>query len=196
VTARRGSSPRRSAHSGRPDADVTLYIGGVYASPLPAVVKTLLGSCVAVCFYDPVARVGGMNHFMLPRGSGGDGDLSTRFGVHAMDSLIGATMKAGGDRRRFVAKVFGGAHVLAVAETPGGVPRQNIDFVQDFLEAEGFPMLASDVGGYWPRQIVFHTATGRAFVKRVLGARARARLVSAEGANTRKPTYGDVTLFE
>ena len=113
-----------------------------------------------------------------------------------MDCLVGATMKAGGDRRRFVAKVFGGAHVLAVAESRDGVPRQNIDFVQGYLEAEGFPTLAADVGGYWPRQVVFHTATGRAFVKRVVGSRALAHLASAEGRWTPESRYGDVTLFE
>lgn len=184
-----------SARGPRSEREVTLYIGGVYASPEPAVVKTLLGSCVAVCFYDPIARVGGMNHFMLPRGGGGDGD-SPRFGVHAMDCLVGATMKAGGDRRRFVAKVFGGAHVLQGAESRDGVPRQNIEFVQGYLEAEGFPTLAADVGGYWPRQVVFHTATGRAFVKRVVGSMALAHLASAEGRWTPESRYGDVTLFE
>jgi chemotaxis receptor (MCP) glutamine deamidase CheD len=186
----------KSAPAVIPELEVAIYIGGFHASREPAVVKTLLGSCVAVCLHDPVARVGGMNHFMLPRGGAGDAAHSPRFGAHAMDCLIGATMKAGGDRRRLVAKIFGGAHVLAVAESRAGVPQQNIDFVQDFLEAEGFPILASDVGGYWARQLVFHTATGRAFVKRMVGSRARAKLAVTEERGAAEPRYGDVTLFE
>ena len=188
--------------SGSPPAalsqkEVTLYIGGVFASREPTVVKTLLGSCVAVCLYDPVMRLGGMNHFMLPHGGDGREDEASRFGVHAMDHLIGATMRSGGDRRRFVAKIFGGAHVLDVGQAGVGVPQQNIEFVRAFLEAEGFPVLNTDVGGVHPRHVHFHTASGRAFVKRVTRAAARAEVVSSERAGRLKPPrYGDVTLFE
>jgi chemotaxis receptor (MCP) glutamine deamidase CheD len=146
--------------------EVTIHIGEVHASAAPELVKTLLGSCIAVCLHDPAHAVGGMNHFMLPHGRVGDGEPA-RFGVHAMERLIGAMIEQGGDRRRCVAKVFGGAHVLDIEETAGGVPRQNIEFIRAFLEDERFPLLAEDVGGYEPRQVHFHTATGRAFIKRV-----------------------------
>ena len=178
------------------EADVTLYIGGVHASNAPTVIKTLLGSCIAVCLWDPLTRAGGMNHFLLPDGGGPGGDL-TRFGVHAMDVLIGATMKAGGDRRRFVAKVFGGAHVLDLGEPDTSVPRRNISFVREYLEAEGFPVIAADVGGIHPRHVHFHTATGRACVKCVTNGATRARLDRRERVETARPAvYGDITLFE
>jgi len=61
-------------------------------------------------------------------------------------------MKVGGDRRRFVAKVFGGAHVIGIRSAQGSVPAQNIEFVRQFLETEGFPVLNTDVGGEQPRQ--------------------------------------------
>jgi chemotaxis receptor (MCP) glutamine deamidase CheD len=175
---------------------VTIYIGGIHAADQPEVVKTLLGSCISVCLYDPANRVGGMNHFMLPRGGGGpDGDL-TRFGVHAMDCLIGSMMKLGGDRRRFIAKCFGGAHVLNIQESAGGVPQQNISFIRTFLAGEGFPIVSEDVGGYHPRHVRFYTATGRALVKRVDGTGARARLAKQEHQReTESPKYGDVVLF-
>jgi chemotaxis receptor (MCP) glutamine deamidase CheD len=177
------------------EGEVTLYIGGVHASREPVVIKTLLGSCIAVCLHDPVTRVGGMNHFMLPFGADGQAADASRFGVHAMDKLIGAAMKAGGDRRRFVAKVFGGAHVLGGRGSQASVPEQNIEFVRSFLEAEGFPVLNSDVGGDQPRHVHFHTDSGRAFVKRV--ASAAAQLAQRERRSMRTPpAYGDVTLFE
>ena len=175
---------------------VTLYLGGIYASGQPTVVKTLLGSCIAVCLWDPATRVGGMNHFMLPRGDEATGNAA-RFGVHAMDQLITATMKAGGDRRRLVAKVFGAAHVLDVQTRGVGVPGQNIDFIRRFLEDEGMPLLSADVGGHSARQVHFHTETGRVFVKRLVGDSAQARLLDEEARWTlRPPAYGDVTLFE
>lgn len=173
--------------------EVTIYIGGVHASAEPALVKTLLGSCIAVCLHDPGRGIGGMNHFMLPRGSSNDGD-PTRFGVHAMDCLIGAMQKLGGDRRRFVAKVFGGAHVLAIRESTAGVPQQNIEFVREFLREEGFRVLNEDVGGYHPRHVHFHTVTGRAFVKRV-GGREHVRVLQEQARPVPAPAYGDVVLF-
>ena len=108
-----------------------------------------------------------MNHSCF---LGEPGRNDGRFGAHAMDSLIGATMKVGGDRRRFVAKVFGGASVLDLEDSVVDVARMNIDFIGEFLAEEGIPVLSSDVGGRYPRQIRFHTATGRAFVKRVFRA--------------------------
>jgi chemotaxis receptor (MCP) glutamine deamidase CheD len=180
------------------DKEVTIYIGGVHVTEHPEVVKTLLGSCISVCLHDPGARVGGMNHFMLPHRVGdGDAEDLTRFGVHAMDCLIGTMMKLGGDRRRFVAKFFGGAHVLNIREAATGVPQQNIDFIRSFLTAEGFPILAEDVGGYHPRHVRFYTASGRAMVKRVEGAHARSRLLAQEQQRPAEPPkFGDVVLFE
>jgi chemotaxis receptor (MCP) glutamine deamidase CheD len=173
--------------------EVTIYIGGVHASAEPALVKTLLGSCIAVCLHDPARGIGGMNHFMLPRGSSNDGDPA-RFGVHAMDCLIGAVQKLGGERRRLVAKVFGGAHVLAIRESTTGVPQQNIDFVRAFLREEGLRVLSEDVGGYHPRHVHFHTATGRAFIKRV-GSREHVRVLTEQTRPAPAPAYGDVVLF-
>lgn len=179
------------------DREVTLYIGDVHASREPVLIKTLLGSCISVCLYDPVARVGGMNHFMLPRGGDDRHEGAARFGVDAMDRLIGAAMKAGGDRRRFVAKAFGGACVLRLRDTGIGVHQKNIEFVRAFLQDEGFPLVSADVGGNDALVVHFYTETGRAFVKRLTGERTTARVARQEQrwAVTR-PAYGDVTLFE
>ena len=180
------------------EKEVVLYIGGVHASDQPIVIKTLLGSCIAVCLYDPVNMAGGMNHFMLPRGGGiGLGPDATRFGVHAMDCLISAVMKVGGDRRRCVAKCFGGAHVLDVRESAASVPQQNVEFIRSFLDDEGFRIVAEDMGGYHPRHVLFHPRAGRAFVKHVAGAAAAARMVAQERRpEPQAPQYGAVTLFE
>lgn len=88
-----------AAGSARPQRRyrVSLYIGEVAASREPAVLETLLGSCVAVCLYDPVLRAGGMNHILLPRCR--LGDKNPRCGIHAMELLINELMKIGADRR-------------------------------------------------------------------------------------------------
>jgi chemotaxis protein CheD len=174
----------------------TIYIGEVFAAREPTIIKTLLGSCVAVCLWDPVTRVGGMNHFLLPRSLQESTDDSARFGVHAMDLLICEMLKAGADRSRLRAKVFGGAHVLAVAEEEDGIPSQNITFALEFLKRDGFKLTGSDLGGYLPRRVHFQTDTGRAFVQRVVSATALSRLTAAENRQAiDKPVYGAVELF-
>jgi chemotaxis receptor (MCP) glutamine deamidase CheD len=175
---------------------VTIYIGDVCAAREPTVIKTLLGSCVAVCLWDPETRVGGMNHFLLPSAVNDASVDPARFGVHAMDLLIGEMQKEGADRRRLRAKVFGGAHVLAMPEEADGVPVQNITFALDFLRRDGFPITGEDLGGYQARRVHFHTETGRAFVQRITSATALSRVAAAEQRQvTAKPEYGEVTLF-
>ncbi len=175
---------------------VTIYIGEVLATSEPTIIKTLLGSCVAVCLWDPTTRVGGMNHFLLPRALNGAGDDPARFGVHAMDLLICEMLKIGADRRRLRAKIFGGAHVLSLPEDEDGVPSQNIAFAIDFVRQDGFKLTGEDLGGYQPRRVHFQTDSGRAFVQRIASAASLSRVTAAEQRHVeRKPSYGEVELF-
>jgi chemotaxis receptor (MCP) glutamine deamidase CheD len=176
-------------------SEVVLYIGDVHASTRPVIVKTLLGSCIAACLWDPAAAVGGMNHFMLPRVQGEGAEESSRFGVHAMDLLIGQIMKAGGDRRRLRAKVFGGGHVLGLPDGRDSVPRQNISFILEFCRAEGFDIVAQDLGGRTARQVRFETGSGRAWVRRLRSAPAGVVEAEAPLMGAPAPAYGEVTLF-
>jgi chemotaxis receptor (MCP) glutamine deamidase CheD len=156
------------------DSDVkvpthSIIVGEVKASYEPLKVTTLLGSCVGVCLYDPKARVGGMNHFMLPSNCTSDGPSAT-YGIHAMELLINEIMKLGGDRRRLTAKVFGGGDVLGkrAAGTSGKtIGEQNIEFALQFLETDSIPVIAQDIGGLSGRQVQFLTHTGQAFVRPV-----------------------------
>ena len=177
--------------------EITLHVGGVHASAEPTVIKTLLGSCVAVCLWDPRVAVGGMNHFLLPSGEpDGRPDDATRFGVHAMDRLIGEMLKLGATPRRLVAKVFGGASVLAIRGSAASVPRANVDFVREFLAREGLRVAATSVGGTLPRQIRFFTDSGKALVRRVVGPRAQALVLEEEQkGRRRRARFGDVTFF-
>lgn len=142
----------------------SISVGEMHASPTPVEVRTLLGSCVAACLYDPVAKVGGMNHFLLPKGSPTE-LLNARFGVHAMETLINELMREGADRRRLVAKLFGGANVLAVVTQRPTVGERNAEFARAFLEREKIPLQASRLGGENGLEVRFHTHTGRVFVK-------------------------------
>ena len=181
---------------------VVLYIGGVHATREPTVLKTVLGSCIAVCLIDPVARIGGMNHFILPAPWHGSEEPweAARYGIHAMDLLIGAAMKAGADRRRLQAKLFGGASLPGMGNGVGGVGQQNVEFIEEFAKVEEIAVVSRDLGGYLPRQIRFYTDTGKVQVKR-LGIQTL-RLTRVEEREHLKrirhpgSQFGEITLFE
>ena len=178
-----------------------IHIGGVFASSKPAIVRTVLGSCVSVCLYDPERRIGGMNHFMLPESQSDDG-LPTRYGVHAMELLINEIMKLGGDRRSLKAKLMGAAHVLRLEDPTLAIGERNMAFAREFLARERIPIVAERLGGTQALQVLFFTHSGKVKV-RALGQERVGDLVQEELRYRTQVTRetdvsapaGDVTLF-
>lgn len=143
--------------------------GEYYYTHKPMVIVTVLGSCVAACIRDRVSGIGGMNHFMLPDGSGEPGNLlsaSMRYGSYAMEVLINQLLKTGARRDNLEAKVFGGGNVLR-GFTAINVGERNADFVRDFLRAENIRIVAEDLNDVHPRKVYFFPATGRVLVKKL-----------------------------
>ena len=178
---------------------VKVFPGEYYVTSKPdEVLVTVLGSCVAACIRDPVAGVGGMNHFMLAHGqSGGWGDdpESTRYGNFAMEKLINELTKAGCLRERMEIKVFGGGNVT---DTSNAIGTQNSEFVLRYLKSEGLRCSAQDLGGKQPRRINYSPADGRV-VRRLLGgsdtfAITREETDYAKRLSTTK-TAGEIELF-
>jgi chemotaxis protein CheD len=124
------------------------------------VISTILGSCIAACLFDPVARIGGMNHFLLPGEQSGRSTPANDFlGVHLMELLINGMLREGAERERLVAKLFGGARTIQGLSDIGG---RNAEFAQRFLEREGIKLLPGSVGGLLGRRIEFSPSSGRA----------------------------------
>jgi len=165
------------------------------ASAAPLLLQTLLGSCVAVCLRDPVTRAGGMNHILLPGKC--DDNQPSRCGVHAMELLINAVMKEGGDRRRLVAKVFGGGNVIASLQSPT-IGELNAAFIREFLATEGIPLVAQRLGGTHAVQVHFRTDTGKAILHSVDGSRLPSILGAEDAyrcAAAEKGSGGEIVLF-
>lgn len=94
--------------------------GEYYVSNQNELITTVLGSCVSACIRDPVAGIGGMNHFMLPNSERGNwngkhsiASNATRYGNFAMEHMINDILKHGGERGNLEVKVFGGGKSLA-----------------------------------------------------------------------------------
>lgn len=132
----------------------------VVAEP-DVIVSTLLGSCVAACLYDPVAKVGGMNHFLLGEPSADHrvsaGDMS-RYGVHAMELLINGMMARGAVRSRLQAHLYGGANIISGL---GAIGSSNAAFARRFMEDEDIAIGHVDLGGTSARKVEFLPYEGR-----------------------------------
>ena len=181
---------------------VKILPGEYYVTRNDEAITTVLGSCISACIRDPVLRVGGMNHFMLPEDNSGRDMavsapvvLSTRYGSYAMESLINQLLKLGGLRERLEIKIFGGGRVLSAMTDIGA---RNIDFVRSYLDTERLGIVAQDVGGEQPRKVVYFPTDGKARVRRL-------RAIENRGISDREKIYldslrskdagGDIELF-
>jgi chemotaxis protein CheD len=148
---------------------VKVLPGEYYVDQEDLLIMTTLGSCIAACLWDRHARVGGLNHFMLPEG----GDGSGRYGSYAMELLINELMKRGASRGSLEAKVFGGGQVIAGMDTVN-VGERNTRFVMNYLKTERIPVVSKDVLEIYPRKVCFLPASGKAMVKRLAPTNAAA----------------------
>jgi chemotaxis protein CheD len=149
--------------------DAVKILPGQYHAARKGAITTVLGSCVSTCLWDPAERIGGMNHFMLPGDTASPGSpwaASARFGVYAMELLINDMIRIGAERRRMVAKVFGGAQLLAGFDRLD-VGAKNSEFVLEFLRVEGIRVVARDLLDVCPRKVHFFLDSGKVQVKRL-----------------------------
>jgi len=149
----------------------TLLPGDYYVAIEGEMISTVLGSCVSACIRDRRLCIGGMNHFMLPidesEGSsawGTTASSTTRFGNVAMERLINEMIKLGAHRDDMEVKLVGGGKVLDAMTDIGA---RNIQFVRDYVRAEGFAVIGEDLGDVYPRRVMYHPQTGSARVKRL-----------------------------
>jgi len=176
--------------------------GELYVSRHGELISTVLGSCISACIRDRQLGVGGMNHFMLPEEGlhssdswGGEAALASRYGNWAMEYLINEVLKMGGSRRNLEVKIFGGGNVLANMTEIGS---RNVQFVKAYLQNEGLEISAMDVGGPYPRKVLYFPDTGAVKMKRLVTV-ANDTVIQRERDYRQvltKPTdSGDVELF-
>jgi chemotaxis protein CheD len=179
--------------------------GEFYITKDNVVIATTLGSCVSACIWDTHAKIGGMNHFMLPItekeahevdwGQRGFASDATRYGNFAMEHLINIILKNGGSRAHLQAKVFGGGKVLKKMTDVG---ERNIEFVLSYLAKENISIVSSDLGAFHPRKVLFEPLTGKVLIKHIdnlhndtLMQREHDYINKIEQA----PVEGDVEIF-
>jgi chemotaxis protein CheD len=169
-------NPREIDHAAR-----TIHPGS-WAIEAERPLSTLLGSCVAVCLFDPLSRIGGLNHFMLPdirRSSSAPAD-SLLSGEVAMEALLEAMLQKGASRVYLQAKAFGGGKMFDTSGESMDVGLRNATFAKEWLQREEIPLLASDLLGPWSRKVLFLPNSGEVFCRRIVTNMATADVIARE----------------
>lgn len=149
----------------RHPVDVFLPPGQLAVRRRPTNIKTIVGSCVAVCLWDPATRIGGVNHYLLAQP--GDDDVpDTRFGSSATEQLIDRMRRAGAELRRLEASVIGGGHPVNSIKT-NVIGDENAAVAVAVLRKHGIRIVRRETGGACGRKLLFKTATGELIVRRL-----------------------------
>lgn len=166
---------RQTAGTG--ERRVHVVQGEFYVTDDPSIVlTTILGSCVAACMRDPVAGVGGMNHFLLPDGSAQSGDPEAlRYGVHSMELLVNGLLSRGARRDRIETKLFGGARMVRGLTDIGD---KNSAFAEEFLKKENLAYHGGSLRGGHGRRVQFWPVAGR--VRQMMVGRDEEKVFEAE----------------
>lgn len=152
-------------------AEETFMVGlgelRVSRDPQAVLVAYGLGSCVGVCAYDPMSRVAGLLHAMLPESNGSAGSRMTKFVDTGIPLLLEEMSRQGAPRQRLILKVAGGARIL---DLPGfnrmfDVGARNIAMTLEVIKQQGLRLAATDTGGTVGRTVKVFVETGRVMVK-------------------------------
>jgi len=174
--------------------------GEFYVTAHNEAITTVLGSCISACIRDVRAGLGGMNHFMLPMKGGSEQSVelsnAARYGNFAMEQMINDILRNGGTRENLEFKIFGGGKVMKGMTDVG---KRNILFVKEYIELEGFKLLAEDVGGQYPRKVMFLPKTGKVMIKKLYSkhnSTIETRDESYYAKISKQDVTGDVELFD
>ena len=138
--------------------------GELIISKKPMVIKTVLGSCVAVCVHDKVRQWGGMCHFLLPKAPSKEHN-STKYGDIAIYTLLHRFLvKHGSERENLVASIIGGAFVIFDEREIFFIGDRNIDIAVSILRKEKIRILSMHTGGEHGRRVLYNTATNKLIV--------------------------------
>lgn len=145
--------------------NVFLQPGELFIDEKPAVVQTILGSCVSVTMFCTRGKFGGICHALLPSGAA---DTPARHVEGAVRLLLEKMLQRGSRNDWLEIKLFGGARVIneATSKRPG-VGDQNVARANALLQELHLPLKAADTGGMRGRRLFFNSGTGEVYVRKV-----------------------------
>lgn len=154
---------------------ITLKPAELFISERPSIVRTVLGSCVAVTMFDRRLGISAICHALLP-GSDEGSELDThtsgpyKYVNSVVPLMVQRLRNYGVETEHLEVKLFGGADMMSARMgRPNYHPvgKSNIDAVIQAINAQNLKVKVSDVGGHMGRKILFYTHTGEILLKRI-----------------------------
>ena len=137
----------------------------------PDAVTTLgLGSCVGIAIRDPMTKIGGLAHIMLPDSTKiANNTCIPKFADTGINELVKQMVSAGAGRTRLVAKIAGGAQMFSFQNSSDliSVGARNVESVIKVLGTLHIPIIAQDTGANYGRTVEFYPETGDFVIKAV-----------------------------
>ena len=137
----------------------------------PDTLTTLgLGSCIGLTLYDPVKKVGGLVHYMLPDSTKLKNNTNiAKFGDTGIRELLKQILALGANQRRLVSKIAGGACMFETSglSSIGNVGARNAEQAKLVLKQLGIPLIAEDTGLNYGRTVELDCNTGNFLIKSV-----------------------------
>lgn len=149
---------------------ITVGLGEVCVTKDSSVVLACfgLGSCISLCAYDPVSRVAGMAHIVLPESNhSSQGKASTKYADIAVPVLLEEMRKLGATKSRLVVKLAGGAQMIQAAGFDAALEMgvRNLKMTRELLASESIRPSAADTGGSQGRSIWLSVDSGKVMVR-------------------------------
>ena len=158
-----------------------LQPGYIFTSSEPALISTVVGTCVAVCVFDRRLGIGGMNHYLYPK-AGRQAKTTPQYGNVAVPALIRMLVSQGGRVEDMEAQIIGGGARSMNDLT--GLGNRNVKMARKILRKKGIPIVSEDVGGVKGRRVMYHTQTNETIIMKTHRLRRgdfhpyRARLIA------------------
>ena len=126
-----------------------------------------LGSCIGVCFHDPVAKVGALLHIMLPLHMEAGRKNTLKYADTGIRETLRQMESKGASRSRITAKIAGGAKMFEVSGSNGlgSIGQRNIESVKATLRRENIRLLAEHTGGTVARTLLFDVVSGQGCIR-------------------------------
>jgi len=131
------------------------------------IITYALGSCIGICLYDPLIKLGGLLHIMLPLNMETGRKNPLKYADTGLAEMIRQMEAKGAKRVRMTAKIAGGAKMFEIAggTSLGNIGQRNIESVHMQLKKYGIRLLKEDVGGKVARTLFFDVASGMATIR-------------------------------
>lgn len=150
------------------DKQLVVGIADMKISRAPGVLITYaLGSCIGICLYDPVIKLAGMVHIMLPVNMEATKGNLYKYADTGIPETIRKMEAFGALKRRMTSKIAGGARMFDIPGNGalGNIGQRNAEAVKEILKRENIRLLKEDTGSNYARTLLFNSATGEGIIR-------------------------------